>query len=559
MSLKSLPWTRPLRAPFEEVFLSLLDGTVYRWKPLSHRQAATRLVIPANYTSNKLICWNQQKELVYLGAKKIYGNPWFIEKRSGSGDPYYRIAAIAINTGASIKLKELNGTSTIGDFASGTVETGCNWTHDKANNKYSFEFYVDNDLEETDPIVIYDDDEGFWDVWQTGSGSYGITVSEETTEVIKGSSSTKMVIGAGAYANLGIDHWFVGNQDWSAKGFKGVLIYGANTGIEIRVRLRDNDGNSQYWVLIDNFSGWKRVVLPLNNPDVEAGTFDLSIIDRMSIFYQGIDQTFTSYLDRTVVDVGQWGKVEAYVPDTLFSSPVSLNLLSWDGSAWAVSGTLGFLYGHNNIERWNYINTTRLYFLDGSTANVIYDGQNNGVAGFYHGLRGETKGRGTGDAGAGGITYSSYYGVKKRIGFAIKMPPDDGQDASDAGTSQCKLKLEVYYDDNGKATFEFKNDNDPYYGLTNMNDSWLAVFDETTKKVELLILSKRPAGLEVRADENELIDRVDLTLVKGTRVFVGKLVHGDLTRDTDSDDVPDFLEDFIAPLVSKMFVKGGFP
>jgi len=63
----------------------------------------------------------------------------------------------------------------------------------------------------------------------------------------------------------------------------------------------------------------------------------------------------------------------------------------------------------------------------------------------------------------------------------------------------------------------------------------------------------------VRADENELIDRIDLTLAKGTRVFAGELVHGDLTRDTDADDVPDFLEDFIQPLVSKMFVKGGYP
>jgi hypothetical protein len=60
MALKSLPWMRPLRAPFEEVFISYLDGAVYRWRPMAHRQAATRLVIPANYTSNKLICWNQQ-------------------------------------------------------------------------------------------------------------------------------------------------------------------------------------------------------------------------------------------------------------------------------------------------------------------------------------------------------------------------------------------------------------------------------------------------------------------------------------------------------------------
>lgn len=34
----------------------------------------------------------------------------------------------------------------------------CNKAHDKDNNKVSFEFYLDNDLEETDATEIYDDD-----------------------------------------------------------------------------------------------------------------------------------------------------------------------------------------------------------------------------------------------------------------------------------------------------------------------------------------------------------------------------------------------------------------
>jgi len=34
--------------------------------------------------------------------------------------------------------------------------------------------------------VLYDDDEGCWSVYRSGSGSYDITLNEETTEVIEG-------------------------------------------------------------------------------------------------------------------------------------------------------------------------------------------------------------------------------------------------------------------------------------------------------------------------------------------------------------------------------------
>jgi len=97
--------------------------------------------------------------------------------------------------------------------------------------------------------------------------------------------------------------------------------------------------------------------------------------------------------------------------------------------------------------------------------------------------------------------------------------------------------------DFGRTTYEFENSTNQYYGLQNMNDSWIAFFDPDGNEVEFLILSQRPLGLKVRADENEEIDQVELTLKKGTVVYAGQLYHSNLSADLDGDGVPDVFEE----------------
>jgi hypothetical protein len=44
------------------------------------------------------------------------------------------------------------------------------------------------------------------------------------------------------------------------------------------------------------------------------------------------------------------------------------------------------------------------------------------------------------------ITYrTDCFYCKRRIGFALKMPPADGQASATSGVGQCRLKLEVYF------------------------------------------------------------------------------------------------------------------
>ena len=90
--------------------------------------------------------------------------------------------------------------------------------------------------------------------------------------------------------------------------------------------------------------------------------------------------------------------------------------------------------------------TTRK-FLDGSIMGTIYGGSNASTffVHLQHGFKNSVKGRANSTSDANqSITYNGVGGCKRRIGFAIKMPPYDGLASSTAGINQAKLKLEVY-------------------------------------------------------------------------------------------------------------------
>lgn len=421
-----------------------------------------------------------------------------------------------------------------------------NWALDKVNNKFSFEFYLDNDLEEVSPTVIYDDDESFWSKYTTGTGSYDITLSEETTEKQKGTSSLKMVVGSGSASGVGIQKTYGSGQDWSAKEFLCLIFYGANSGETWRFIIRSTVGNYNEYRITDNFTGWKRFVLPLNDPNYAAGSLDLSNVTYIKLCVYDISSTPTNYLDRTVVDVGQWVLIEVYTPDALKSVQDGVNVYTDDGGGQHYKV---FTWNPNDVSSYAYTHVG--YYMDGTDFEDVFGAVwSKGVAFYEIGERGETPAAGGGAGSPPALTYSSYYGCLKRIGFALKMCPDDGQDSSTDGISQCKLKLEVYYADSldpagvqGQTTYEFKNDSNQYYGLTNWKEPWIVLFDATLKRAWYLIFSDRPTGLKVCADEDEYIHWIEATLPAGCRVFAGELCFDDVTKDSSGNGVPDFLSE----------------
>jgi hypothetical protein len=146
-------------------------------------------------------------------------------------------------------------------------------------------------------LFVYDDDETFWSKYEADAGSYTVTLSEETTIKIQGTSSQKFVVSAGAFATLGVNHTWGTGKDWSDFEDLCLYVYGANTSLTLRVFLYTDGSNYQYWNIMDDFMGWQRFTLDMATPDSETGTFDPSDVTEIRIVYISVDQTFTSYLD----------------------------------------------------------------------------------------------------------------------------------------------------------------------------------------------------------------------------------------------------------------------
>jgi hypothetical protein len=316
------------------------------------------------------------------------------------------------------------------------------------------DLYVSNQLEEspvaTDVLEVIDDGQAaFWSV------NLMPALTDETTIKVKGVNSGKITIDA-AYSSGNSDfaHTFGSNQDWSAYDFLSFYWYGANTGHTIQILVKAVDwSNYASWTFTDNFTGWKRIVLSLRNWTVGAGTPSLSTVKTILFYPYLMSQPQTWYIDRMVLQKGRWAFVEVAVPDTLYQyqnyltrDVTQLDLLEW------VISTYNGVYGTaNNFgttgsscfnSRWNYT-------LDGSIFKTMYGESQDWISAncatfFIGGQKGETKTRKSTYMANQSITYNGVGGCKRRIGFAIKMPPYDGTASPTTGINQVKLKLEVY-------------------------------------------------------------------------------------------------------------------
>jgi hypothetical protein len=320
-----------------------------------------------------------------------------------------------------------------------------NFSLDRAAKKFVWELILVNKLEETGSFSAqWDDDQtSFWNIVQWDAGNFTASLSDVTSPLKRGNNCLKFEIVSGSYQKVGLSHVYSPSVDWSKYDFIAFWWYGRNTGLAIHVGIYDSSGNWGYWDFPDNFTGWRRVVIPLRKdfdfssatPPNKADITDIRI-------YADPTSTVAWYLDRGGVDVGSWVKVEFQVPDSLKPNANSIAVYSWDGSA------------YNWIFKWNPYGTESeeltsftVFYLDGSILGEVFPpGQR--IAGYDGGERGETKG-GIWDApNAGDITYSQTYGCKYRVGFAVKMPPWTGSDdlTGKFAINKAKLKIEVYYD-----------------------------------------------------------------------------------------------------------------
>ena len=368
-----------------------------------------------------------------------------------------RTLAVLINSGTSVLLH------TIDYLESGPIlypsQSNLNVARDFVNKKLTIEFYLDNDLEETSPMVLYDDDESFWSANCWGSGTKFWTVLEDTSNQIKGTSCVGMLEGAGGNNAARLYHDWGSNQDWSAYDFICLYVLDVNSGHTMALELQCPDGANRIrptWV--DNWSGWKRLVLPLRKAwPTNVGSPNLAqiryadLVDLTQYFFDAGVR-----FDRLVLDVGQWVKTELHIPEAML---LGLDVGNTIVRVWSYDGSyLCCTEGGENDVHARYIqevtggggNAFRLLASGYNLGNVYasvnrYDQKGSSIT--KQGKRGESPGViwVSGPGYSQGLTYSSQPGMYLRWGFSLKMPPDDGQDSSTAGISQSRIKLEVNY------------------------------------------------------------------------------------------------------------------
>ncbi|NHV97745.1 MAG: hypothetical protein HA494_08205 [Thaumarchaeota archaeon] len=343
--------------------------TIYR-NPDPSKGRWTRLVLPADYANGKLAGWNQ-RHAKDQSSTQFGCNPW------GRSD-FLAGDALLYGVGYIEVLDPQATLHPIGDYSSEdsflwdswVKSSMCNWSHDKQNQRFGFEFILDNEAEENAASVVYDDDEAIWSPYQAGSGSFSVSLSEETSIVKKGSSSLKASISSGSYSDVGASASFSPAQNWRGKDFLCLWLYGMGSGGTWRVQIGDGV-NWCRWSFSDDFSGWRRVILPLKAPSESSGSVNLDAVSNLSVYITAAS-TGAWYLDRVAVDELRLVRCEVRVPDEIRS----VDLYSWDGSSYQK-----FL--ENGLPSSN-----KLFFLSGLKMSDVR-GDGSGLGSTYLGSRGE--------------------------------------------------------------------------------------------------------------------------------------------------------------------------
>jgi hypothetical protein len=102
---------------------------------------------------------------------------------------------------------------------------------------------------------------------------------------------------------VGARHVWGTARDWTNREELELYLYGANSGLTVRVILATDGSNYQYWQLTDNFTGWRFFSFDMDNPDFEQGTFNPASVAEIGILYYAVTGAFTVYTDRwTLID-----------------------------------------------------------------------------------------------------------------------------------------------------------------------------------------------------------------------------------------------------------------
>ena len=436
------------RTPFE---------TTNRWENLH---------LPADYSNNKLVPFHAQKA-------DSSSPPWLADVAAyGHNDGSIGITQKLAGSNFSFHfLNEYSPTEAVVLPSTQTYVSLSGWTAD--DNEFSYEFFLDNDQVEVSPAVLADDAQtGYWTLQLGGSGSYTWVADNDASVKYTGADSYRVLRSAGGNSYFSFYHTYGPYEDWSSYEFFTAWLYGDNDGAPYNFYIACPDYANRYqFDFTDNWTGWKRFVFPFVSN--AQGSPDLTQVQTINF---GNLSKAGFHLDRVLIDVGTWVYSEIVVPDDLKVGSQNAFFYSWNGAAYNTFFMKADCTPEQTGGAQRDYDGAKLQFLDGSDSND-YGTADQNIELYQTNTRGQTGAAILTSPATDPITYSANYGCRNRLGFAIKMPPDDGNDSSTAGISQCRLKVTIKYDDTD-ATYEFANDTDNYWGLKNLNDNYLVLFKD---------------------------------------------------------------------------------
>jgi hypothetical protein len=143
----------------------------------------------------------------------------------------------------------------------------------------------------------------FWNAGAIETGQISIPILSNAGDILTtGNESLKIVVEAGNEFAPFIYHIYEENQDWSEYNYIDFQWYGQNSGKRVQIILwtPDLDNWAVGYSITENWFGWKQIIVPLKEFEALKGTYDLTRVRCIQIWF-GDNTQGTWYLDQVML------------------------------------------------------------------------------------------------------------------------------------------------------------------------------------------------------------------------------------------------------------------
>lgn len=99
-------------------------------------------------------------------------------------------------------------------------------------------------------------------------------------------------------------------------------------------------------------------------------------------------------------------------------------------------------------------------------------------------------------------------------------------------------------------TYTFTNDFETELGILNLNKNFIVCYDPSGSEVDFYLFTYKPTRFKFTVDSSGTITQLILYPGNGL-IYHGQITFSDLTRDSNSDLIPDFLDSSVPGSLSK--------